>query len=292
MRSFLWLLLLPAGLSAQTASVTAYGLVTDRMGTPVPGAALVITGVDTSPGIAPAERVQVGWQCSGARPQAARVTAGADGRFRVALPAGEPPRRLSCLAIAVAPPPSSRVGPMDLSMDSVHLAALHAAGDSLLMMIVLPEVTSPVVAASLPEPPVFRSMEDELSWLGRNIPGGFGGYWRRPGADEVHVYLVDLSQASRAKSLLVRYFQLRPPAGGQPRDVSFMQARWDVATLLGWRDRLLREGAAAGVGSARLRSDWNRVQVSVRGNAGAARLRARLRVLGVPERALLIVGGR
>ena len=289
-----WLLLLPAGLAAQTPgpTVTAYGLVTDHLGTPVPRASLVITGVDTSPGVARAEYVRVGWQCEGARPQAARVTAGADGRFRVALPAGEPPRRVSCLSIAVTPPPASRVEPLDLSMDSVHLAALHASGDSLLMMIVLPDREGAAAAPSLPEPPAFATSDDELRWLARTVPGGFGGYWRRPGADEVHVYLLDLAQAPRAKSLLVRYFQLRPPAGGTPRDVSFMQAHWDVPTLLGWRDRLLREGAAAGVRSAQLRPDWNRVQVSVRGDAGAARLRARLRVLGIPERALLIVGGR
>jgi len=292
MRSLLLLLLVPTGLYAQAPTVTAYGLVTDRLGTPVPGAALVITGLDTSPGVSAAEQVRVGWQCTGARPQAARVTAGADGRFRVALPAGEPPRRLSCLSIAVTPPASSRVAPIDLSMDSVHLAALHASGDSLLMMIVLPEVAGPAAAPSLPEPPAFGTRDDELRWLAHTVPGGFGGYWRPAGADEVHVYLVDLSQASRAKSMLARYFHLRPPAGGEPGDVSFMQARWDIPTLLGWRDQLLRAGAVAGVRDAQLRQDWNRVQVSVRGNAGAARLRSRLRALGIPEKALLIVGGR
>ncbi len=283
------MLLLPGGLCAQT--VTGYGLVTDGMGTPVAGATLVITGVDTSPGVA-AERVRVGWQCEGARPQAARVTAGADGRFRVALPA-DPSRRLACLSIAVTPPAASRVGPMDFSMDSVHLAALLASGDSLLMMIVLPDVAGPVASApALPDPPAFADADAELRWLEKTIPGGFGGYWRRPGADEVHVYLRDLSQAARAKTLFLRYFQLRPPPGGMPREISFMQARWDGATLLGWRDRLLRAGAAAGVRGAQLRADWNRVQVSVRGNAGAARLRSRLGALGIPANALLIGGGR
>jgi hypothetical protein len=271
-------------------ALLAYGSVLDRYGHPTPGATVTITGLDTSPDVPAGERVRVGWQCLGARPVSARAVAGEDGRFRAVLELGDPPRELACLAIRVVPPPNTGLDSMELSMDSLAAGALAAAGDSVLMDIILP--AREAAAPPRVEPPVFADADAELRWLAQNVPGGFGGYWRARGTTEVQVYLVDMTRAAQAKAFMVRYFQVRPPTGGAPSDILFMRAGWDAATLLDWRDRLRRLGPAGGVRAAELRPDWNRVQVTVAGTAGLARLRARLRALAIPERALLLVGGR
>ncbi len=291
MRAALLLLLAAPSLSAQT--LETYGTVLDHFGTPVPGATVVVTSVDISPAVPAAERLPVGpGQCVGARPVSGRTVAGADGRFHLDLELGRPARALTCLAIVAAPPAGRPLARMDLAMDSVAAAETIAAGDSVRMDIMLPDAAVALTSAvPLPTPPPFASADEELLWLTRAVPGGFGGYWRTGAGEPVKVYLVDMAQAPQAKRLLQEFFRQRPPAGGAPADIVFMRGRWDAATLLGWRDRLRRAGAAAGVRDALLRLDWNRVQVSVRGAAGRARLRSRLATLGVPENALLIVGG-
>ncbi len=290
LRPILLLLIGSTPVAAQT--LKTYGHVLDRFGTPVPGATVVVTSVDVSPGVPALERLPVGaGQCVGARPEGGRAVADADGRFRLDLDLGLPPRTLTCLAIVTTPPAGRPLARLDLAMDSVAAAATIAAGDSVRMDIMLPDAAAALTSAvPLPTPPAFASQDEELVWLTRAVPGGFGGYWRTGAGEPVKVYLVDLAQAPQAKRLLQEYFRQRPPAGGPPPDMLFMRGRWDAATLLGWRERLRRAGAAAGVRDALLRLDWNRVQVSVRGASGRARLRARLAALGIPEAALLIVG--
>ncbi len=289
--TLLLLFLASPPLCAQT--LKTYGTVLDHFGTPLPGATVAVTAVDISPGVPATERAPVGvGQCVGARPVSGRAVAGPDGRFRLELDLGRPPRAVACLAIVATPPARRPVAALDLAMDSVPAAATIAAGDSVRMDIMLPDAAlAPTSAVPLPSPPAFRDADEELQWLARAVPGGFGGYWRADAAEPIKVYLVDLAQAPQAKRLLQEYFRLRPPPGGAPPDIVFMRGRWDAATLLGWRDRLRRAGLAAGVRGAELRLDWDRVQVSVRGAAGRARLRARLAALGIPEAALLIVGG-
>lgn len=290
-KTILLLFLASPPLCAQT--LRAYGTVLDHFGTPLPGATVTVTAVDISADVPAGERVPVGpGQCVGARPVSGRAVAGADGRFRLELELGRPSRAFACLAIVAAPPPGRPVARLDLAMDSVPAAATIAAGDSVRMDILLPDAAVALTSAvPLPTPPTFRDADEELLWLSRAVPGGLGGYWRTDPAEPIKVYLVDLAQAPQAKRLLQEYFRLRPPSGGAPPDIVFMRGRWDAATLLGWRDRLRHAGAPAGVRGAELRLDWNRVQVSVRGAGGRARLRARLASLGIPEAALLIVGG-
>lgn len=291
LRQVLLLLLTPAWLSGQT--LKAYGTVLDHFGTPVPGATVVVTAVDVSADVPARERLPIGpGQCVGARPVSGRTAAGADGRFRLSLELGARVPALACLAIVAAPPPGRPLALMHLAMDSVGARAIVAADDSVLMDIMLPDAAAALTGATpLPSPPAFASADEELLWLARAVPGGFGGYWRTGTGEPLKVYLVDLAQAGQAKRLLQEYFRERPPAGGVPPDIVFMRGRWDAATLIDWRDRLRRAGTAAGVRAATVRLDWNRVQVSVRGAAGRARLRMRLAGLGVPAAALLIVGG-
>ncbi|HEX9107039.1 MAG TPA: hypothetical protein VF832_07420 [Longimicrobiales bacterium] len=290
LRQALLLLIAVAPVRAQT--LIAYGTVLDRFGTPVPGATVVVTSVDVSPGVPARERLPVGpGQCVGARPVSARTAAGADGRFRLSLALGLPARSVTCLAVVATPPAGRPLTQLELAMDSVRAQETAAAGDSVRMDIMLPDAAAALTSARpLPTPPPFRTQDEELLWLVRAVPGGFGGYWRGSSAEPMKVYLVDLVQAPQAKRLLQAYFRQRPPEGGAPQDILFMRARWDVAALIGWRDQLRRAGAAAGVRAAVLRLDGNRVQVSVSGPAGRARLRARLAALGVPEAALFIVG--
>jgi len=253
----------------RASALLAYGTVLDRGGRPAAGASVTITGVDTSPDVPARERVRVGWQCEGARPVSARAVAGVDGHFRALLEFGDPPRQLACLSIRAVPPAGAGLDSMELAMDSLAVGALAATRDSVLMDIILP---AHVAAGPTPvEPPAFADGDAELRWLAQTVPGGFGGYWRARGSSEVQIYLADMTRAPQAKAFLVRYFQVRPPAGGVPSDILFMRAGWDAATL---------------------RPDWSRVQVTVSGAAGLARLRARLRALAIPERALLLVGGR
>ena len=289
LRPALLLLIAAAPLGAQT--LVAYGTVLDRFGTPVPGAMVEVTSVDVSTGVPERERLPVGpGQCVGARPVSARTSAGDDGRFRLTLDLGQPLRSVTCLAVVATPPAGRPLSRLELAMDSVRAGA--AAGDSVRMDIMLPDAAAPLTSAQpLPTPPPFRTKEEELVWLSRALPGGFGGYWRISPDEPIKVYLVDPAQAAQAKRLLQEYFRQRPPEGGAPRDILFMRGHWDVVALIGWRDRLRRAGAAAGVRAAVLRLDWNRVQVSVAGRAGRVRLRGRLGGLGVPEGALLIVGG-
>ncbi len=296
MRPMLPLLLLllcrPAWLPAQARSLTAYGIVTDLFGTPVPGARIGVTAVDVSPGVEPRERTAVGpGQCSGARPTSAGAVVGADGRFRVVLRLDAPVPALLCLAVEVVPPRGTPLGPIYLAMDSVEAGKLTAAGDSVRMNLIVPEGSFGVPDENPPPAPPasFASEDEELVWLARAVPGGFGGYWR-PGPNQpMNVYLTDMTLAPRAKKVLLKYFHLRPPTGGEPPDVQFMRGRWDVLTLIGWRDRLRAAGAAAGVRAADLRLDWNRVQVTMRAE-GRSPLLARLPALGIPQAALFLVG--
>ncbi len=291
LRPLLLSLIASTSLSAQT--LKTYGHVLDHFGTPVPGATVAVTSVDVSPAVPAVERLSVGaGQCAGARPLTGRTVTRPDGHFRLDLELGRPPRTLTCLTIVATPPPGRPLARMELAMDSVAAAETIATGDSVRMDIMLPDAAVALTSAvPLPTPPAFASADEELLWLTRAVPGGFGGYWRAGAAEPMKVYLVDMAQAPQAKRLLQEFFRLRPPAGGAPPDIVFMRGRWDAATLLGWRDRLRRAGVSAGVRAASLRLDWNRVQVSVRGAAGRARLRARLGALGIPEHALLIVGG-
>lgn len=294
LRTALILLLMgSAPVRAQT-SLKAYGTVTDHFGTPVPGATIAVTSVDISPGVRAGERAVVGTgQCAGARPVEARTKADADGRFHMVLELGSPVRTLTCLAVVATPPARSPLGPIYLAMDSLEAGAIAAAGDSVRMDIIVPESATGVAGlAPLPPPPAFSSPDQELLWLGKNIPGGFGGYWRAAGSADVTVYLMDFAAAGTAKRLLKEYFRQRPPAGGAVGDVMFMHAQRDVATLIAWRDRLRAAGAAAGVRAADLRLDWNRLQVTVRGAAGRARLLARLPAMGIPQNAVFVVAGR